>query len=287
MADLFRKTKSLYSSTANSFGTGTGETITPASVAGLPTDTEITLTFDRLVAGKIERIIGTISGGNFVVRTSPSTGRGADGTSDQAHTSPTVEYIPNAKDTNDMVDGILVDHKQDGTHEDMTSYVSAASTSAAGKVELANASEVTTGTSTTLAVTPDSLAGSDYGKRVVGILAVAPDTDTAIGDGKAFFRIPSVMNGWNLVGVAMSVFTAGTTNTTDVQIRNVTDSVDMLSTKLTIDSTEVDTSTAATAAVIDATKDDVATGDRIAIDIDAVSTTAAKGLYCELVFQLP
>jgi hypothetical protein len=61
----------------------------------------------------------------------------------------------------------------------------------------------------------------------------------------------------------------------------------MLTTKLTIDSTETDTSTAAAAAVIDTANDDVATGDRIAIDIDAISTTAAKGLLVEMKFELP
>jgi hypothetical protein len=61
----------------------------------------------------------------------------------------------------------------------------------------------------------------------------------------------------------------------------------MLSTVITIDSGETDTSTAAAAAVIDTANDDVATGDRIRIDIDAVSSTPAKGLYCELIFQLP
>lgn len=123
MGDYFRKVKSLYASTTNTFGTGTSVTITPNSVSGLPTDTEITLTFDRVdssgteTPNAMERIIGTISGGNFVVRTSPSTGRGADGTSDAAHTSPVVEYIPNAKDMNDAIDGILVEHNQDGTHK--------------------------------------------------------------------------------------------------------------------------------------------------------------------------
>lgn len=151
----------------------------------------------------------------------------------------------------------------------------------------ATAAETDTGTSTSKYVSPDGLAGSNYGKRVVGILVVDPATDVATGDGKAFFRVPATLNGWNLVAVAMNVYTAGTTGTMDVQIRNVTDSQDMLSTKLTIDSTETDTSTAATAAVINTTYDDVATGDKIAIDVDAVQTTKAKGLYVELTFQLP
>lgn len=173
------------------------------------------------------------------------------------------------------------------TDSDVTDLVSAASDSAAGKVELATAAETTTGTDATRAVTPDGLAGSDFGKRVIGIQVFDAATDTATGDGKAFFRIPSSLNGYNLVGVAANVYTAGTTNTTDVQIRNVTQAADMLTTKITIDSTETDSSTAATPAVIDTNNDDVATGDKIAIDVDSVSTTAAKGLYVELTFQLP
>ena len=114
MADYFRKTKSLYSSTTNSFSSGEAETITPSSVAGLPTDTEIVLTFDRTVAGKLERILGTISGSNFVIS---SGGRGYDGTTDTSHTSPTVEYIPNAADINAMVTGIRVNHTQAGLHD--------------------------------------------------------------------------------------------------------------------------------------------------------------------------
>jgi len=109
---LFRKSQSLYSTTSNSFGTGTGETITLSSVAGVPTDTDLVLTFDRDVAGKIERILGRISGSNFVIEE-----RGVDGTSDQSHTSPTVEYIDNARDRDDIIDGILVEHGQTGAHD--------------------------------------------------------------------------------------------------------------------------------------------------------------------------
>jgi hypothetical protein len=61
----------------------------------------------------------------------------------------------------------------------------------------------------------------------------------------------------------------------------------MLSTKMTIDSGEVGSDTAATAAVIDTAHDDVASYDLIAIDIDATSTTKPKGLIVTLGFQLP
>ena len=164
----------------------------------------------------------------------------------------------------------------------------AASTTVAGLMEASIASEVTTGTDTARAVTPDSLSGSDYGKRTIELVPFDSATNNATGDGKAFFRIPSTMNGWNLVAVAMQVYTAGTTNTLDVQIRRKRSgsSADMLSTKLKVDSTEVDSSTAA-AAVIDGSNDDVATGDLINVDVDAVHTTPAVGLVVELTFQLP
>lgn len=176
-----------------------------------------------------------------------------------------------------------------GVSGNPTITADSASDTVDGVVELATGAETTTGTDATRAVTPDGLAGSDYGKRVVGIQVFDAATNTATGDGKAFFRVPSVMNGWNLVAVAMHVYTAGTTNTTDVQIRRTRSgsSVDMLSTKLTIDSTEVDTLTAASAAVINASNDDVNTGDKISVDVDAVHTTPAQGLFVELIFQLP
>ena len=153
MTNYFRKGKSLYASTSNTFSTGEGETITPASVSGLPTDTEITLTFDRVDSSgtatptKLERIIGTISGGNFVVS---SGGRGADGTTEQAHTSPVVEYIFNAKDLNDMVSGFLVQHLTTGAHNNITaSNITASSISINGD-SVPTASSTTTFTNKTL-----------------------------------------------------------------------------------------------------------------------------------------
>jgi len=116
---------------------------------------------------------------------------------------------------------------------------------------------------------------------------VEATVNTTTGDGKAYITIPEDLNGWDLVGCHARVITAGTTGTTDIQIRNVTDSVDMLSTKLTIDSGETGSDTASTPYVIDTSNDDVATNDLLAIDIDAVSTTPAKGLIIRLRFIKP
>lgn len=313
--DKLRKYKSLYSSTSNTFSTGESVTITPASVVGLPTDTEITLTFDRVdssgtkTPSKMERILGKITGANFVVS---SGGRAVEGT-EQSHTSPVVEMVFNAYDYNDLIDAHLVGFNQDGTLKNSTVLTTPVINTSFSGTAKASGSDITTGTSDIkivtpkaitdagLTVTPDStttFTNKDLTdttntfpiycqNKVVSIQVVAGGDSVAIADGQAYITIPLECNGMNLVGVHARVITAGTTNTTDIQIRNVTDSVDMLSTKITIDSGETGSDTAATPAVIDTTKDDVATNDLLAIDVDAKSTTAPKGLIVTLRFALP
>lgn len=165
--------------------------------------------------------------------------------------------------------------------------LAAASETTAGKAEIATAAEVATGTDNGRIVSPDGLAGSYAGTKAVQVVAFDFTTDVAVGDGAAYLRVPSSLNGMNLVAVAARVITAGTTGTTDIQIANVTQAADMLTTKITIDSTETDSSTAATAAVIDANNDDVATGDLLRVDVDATATTKAKGLIVSMEFRLP
>lgn len=116
----FRKYKSLHSTTlSSSISTGTGETITFASVTNVPTDTEITITIDRVdssgtaTASAMERITGTLSGSNLTSYT-----RGVDNSTEQAHSAgAVVEMVWNAKDWNDSITGILTEHGQDGTHD--------------------------------------------------------------------------------------------------------------------------------------------------------------------------
>lgn len=110
-------------------------------------------------------------------------------------------------------------------------------------------------------------------------------TNVSTGDGKYYLRIPAKYNGWEITGVHAEVITAGTTGTTDIQIANVTDAVDILSTKLTIDSTETGSDTAATPAVINTSNNTLATEDRIRIDVDAVSTTPPQGLIVSITIQ--
>jgi hypothetical protein len=181
--------------------------------------------------------------------------------------------------------GITITY-QDGTN-DMDFVVDSASDSQQGIVELATIAETDTGTDATRAITPDGLAGSEFGERAVQVVVFEWATDVATGDGKYYFHIDSRIAGMNLVDVHAEVITAGTTGTTDIQIHNVTQTADMLSTKLTIDSAETGSDTAATAAVIDTANDDVAENDLLRIDVDAVSTTAPQGLIITMGFRLP
>jgi hypothetical protein len=117
-------------------------------------------------------------------------------------------------------------------------------------------------------------------------MAFQLNTDIALntGDDAVRFRIPSGLNGFDIKSVAMSRKSG--TGILTVQIRNVTDGVDVLSTKLTVDSGETDSDTAATPAVIDTTKDDVATGDQFAIDVDVAGTSTLYA-WVEIGFAKP
>lgn len=149
--DKLRKSKSTFSTTLSSSITDADTTIPLSSTTGLPTDTAITLTIDRVDANGIalatvERVIGVISGSNLTNGV-----RANDGTTAQAHSSgAVVECIWDADSWNDAIDVVLAEHTQAGAH-------TAASAAAAGTVELATTAETTTGTDATRAVTPDGL----------------------------------------------------------------------------------------------------------------------------------
>ena len=172
----------------------------------------------------------------------------------------------------------------------------AASDTAAGHVELAIASEVTTGTDATRAVTPDALAGSEFGKRTIAVLvsgSATGDTALATGDGLVAIPVDSTLNGMNLVAVKAYVTTVSSSGAPLFQVRRSRRSsatartiVDMLSTGVSIDANEFESADAATAAVINTSNDDVQTGDIILIDCDTAGT-GTKGAQVLLTFQTP
>jgi hypothetical protein len=165
-------------------------------------------------------------------------------------------------------------------------WISTTSDSVSGLVELATTAETTTGTDTARAVTPDGLSGSDYGKRIVEWRVIASGTALTTGDGKDYFVVPVTLNGYNLVDFDIAVDTVSSSGTPTVQLYNVTDSQDILSTVATIDANEFTSYTAATAPAINTSYDDVSTGDRLRCDVD-VSGTGTTGLILIMIFQLP
>ncbi len=97
------------------------------------------------------------------------------------------------------------------------------------------------------------------------------DIALVAGDDAARIRIPTALNSYRISEVGMSRKSG--TGVLTVQLRNVRTGNDVLSTKLTIDSGETDSSTAAAPAVINTANDDVSTGDQIAVDVDVSGTS--------------
>jgi hypothetical protein len=159
------------------------------------------------------------------------------------------------------------------------------STTAKGVVELATASETDTGTDATRAVTPDGLAGSIHGTKVISIAPFQSDTAVEVGNGLVAIPITAEWNGFDVVDVTAFVHDKGVTGTTDVQIRRrrAGADVDILSTKVTIgDEWYVSDG------VINTSNDDLQTGDVLYVDVDAIhSGTAPNGLTVAISIRKP
>ena len=104
------------------------------------------------------------------------------------------------------------------------------------------------------------------------------------GDGAMFIAIPNTLNGKDLISCGGHLYTAATSGVVEVMLHNVESAVDILSSKLTWDTTEKDTSTAASQAVIDTNNDNVLVGESIRVDIDSAAS-GAKGMELRLTFQ--
>lgn len=118
-------------------------------------------------------------------------------------------------------------------------------------------------------------------KRAMQAIPVAFTASLTAVDGVFYIMIPDTLDGLNLIRAQARVITAGTGSSTTIDIYNVDDTVDMLSTPITI----ADGATLGTAGVIDTNNDDISTDDLLRIDITTVaSTTAPLGLIVVLTF---
>lgn len=175
------------------------------------------------------------------------------------------------------------------------SAIEDASTTNSGDAEAAINTEVDAGTDAARYVTPDALAGSvSYGTKSIELICVDWTTDITTGT-KFYYRVPPSLNGFDIVYVNAQVVTAGTTGDTTVQLvrrRGGTPgsggtAVDVLSgDPLDIAST-TDNSDAGDPGTISTSNDDLATDDFLEAKVDAVSTTAPKGLIVTIEARKP
>ena len=139
-------------------------------------------------------------------------------------------------------------------------------------------------TGTTRSILPKNV--ESFAQRTVVIKCVADGVAPYTGNGITHFVVPSTLNGKNLLTAQAHVYTVGTGGSiTNVQIHNITTGYDMMSTPITIDLSEKDSSTAATPPVL-SSNNGISTGDVIRIDVDAVATNTL-GLEIRMVFTAP
>jgi len=125
--------------------------------------------------------------------------------------------------------------------------------------------------------TVETISSNNH-SAVIQIVGSTTDVDTI--SGIFYFRAPSEINGMVLKRAQAFVNTAGTTNPTTIQVRNMTQfpSNDALNLAISIASGD----TAGTIGTVDTAYDDVATDNQIKIYVTGESTTKAQGLQVVL-----
>lgn len=156
------------------------------------------------------------------------------------------------------------------TIDSLGRVTTASNGTASGSIPIANVDETNAGTSGSALISASGLAHSNYGTKTAFIPL---NTSTAlVGTETNYIRIPIYMNGWQLVSCNASCgLSNGSGSSTSgspafVVQRSSASSlirVNMLTTNITIDQGEFDSSTALTAAVINTSACKVSTGDKI------------------------
>jgi hypothetical protein len=133
---------------------------------------------------------------------------------------------------------------------------------------------VTVPTAASLPKTDENGMVDPFLTHTIEFILADASTTPEIGDGKAWHRVSALEAGMNLVGGAAHNTTDGEGATTIMLRRDRAGTMaDMLSTAITIDTTERDSKDAA-ACVVNAANDDLAEGDLIWVDLDAIGTGA-------------
>lgn len=182
--DLFLKATRRFSTTIGSGGVSDAvvTTVPMTTVTGLPADTGIELTLDRvnsnaaLTLDKEEVIRGVVNGLNII-----NCARGVEGTA-QAHAGgAVVEMRLTADQWNRMITGILAQHGQDGLH-----------TGALVTALKATGAEINIGTEDAKIVTPKAIADSNVA-MITDIPVKATGAEVTTGTDDAKFVTPKAL----------------------------------------------------------------------------------------------
>lgn len=112
------------------------------SATSIPTDTAVILTIDRvdssgnMTPAKMERIVGVMSGATVT-----SCVRGLEGTAQSHAAGAVVEVVISKSNINKLMEGVLVEHNQDGTHKKLTgldtdTFISQKNAAGSGNINL-------------------------------------------------------------------------------------------------------------------------------------------------------
>lgn len=211
--DKFLKVRRNFSTIIGTGGVAnaTVQTIPLGSTTNLPTDTPVMIYINRVdsngaLQSNFEGTVGEVSGTNLI-----NCVRGTEGTAQAWASGVVVEVIWTETNVNRMVDGILTEHNQDGTHK-----------SALVTTLKASGANVVTGTSDTTIVTPKAIKDAadglitltdvttnDVSTTKHGFVPKAPN-DTAKflrGDG-AWASAAVSTDGWSAAGVTYTYVSA-------------------------------------------------------------------------------
>lgn len=123
--------------------------------------------------------------------------------------------------------------------------------------------------------------------RFVSILVTDPNGSAlTTGDGKAYWAVPAGLNGYRVAAVQADVTTVSSSGTPTIQLAEVVDGVDILSTRITIDASEKSSKDATAAPVVNAANAVLNTGNQVRVDVD-VAGTGTKGLMVTLTLNGP
>lgn len=202
LTDKFRKTVAFFATSLTSSISATDTSFTFDSTTDVPTDTAVDMVFDRvdsdgnkLDSSLREVATGTVSGSTF---TTALGNRGLDGTVTQSHSAgAVVEGNMTAAMWNDMVDGILVSHNQDGTQADNSVITAAIQDNAVTSAKIASEAwtsftPVWTGSSTNPTVGNGTLVGSymKIGRTVHFRIFLTFGSTSTKGSGVYAFSLP-------------------------------------------------------------------------------------------------